>query len=98
RRFELEADHMTAPAALQRRLVGSHQILGFFLDLDVTVAQHPERALALDLEAGEQLGNEQADEGLQPDETQVLGLGVGAAQADEALELARDRDEAIQLP
>ncbi len=43
RRFELEADHVTAAAALQRRLERAHQILGFFLDLDVTVAQHAGR-------------------------------------------------------
>ena len=48
RRLELEADHVAAAAALQRRLVGAHQILGFLLDLDVAVAQHAEGALALD--------------------------------------------------
>ena len=55
RRFDLEADHVAAAAALQRRLVRAHQILGFLLDLDVAVAQHAEGALALDLKAGEQL-------------------------------------------
>ena len=90
RRFELEADHVAAAAALQRRLVRAHQIFGFFLDLDVTVAQHAEGALALDVEAGEQLGDEQADDGLEPDEAQLLVLGIVAAEADEALELARE--------
>ena len=65
RRLELQADHVTAAPALQGRLERAHQILGFFLDLDVTVAQHAEGALALDLEAGEQLGDEQADHRLE---------------------------------
>ena len=45
------------------------------------------------VKAGEQLGDEQADDGLEPDEAQLRVLGVGAAEADEALELAGNRNE-----
>ena len=44
---ELDADHRTAAAALQRRLEEAHQILGLFLDLDIAVADDAERAGAL---------------------------------------------------
>ena len=58
--------------------IRAHQVFGFFLDLDVAVAQHAERALALDLEAGEQLVDEHADHRLDADEADrsaMLGLG-----------------------
>ena len=50
---ELDADHRTAAAALQRRLEEADQILGLFLDLDIAVADDAERAGALDLVARE---------------------------------------------
>ena len=67
-RVELEPDDVAAPAPLQQRLERAHEILGFLLQLDVAVAQHAERALALDLEAREQLADEQRDHLLELDE------------------------------
>ena len=64
-----------------------HEILGLLLDLDVTVAQHPESALAAHPVAGEQARHEDADHRLEPDEADRL-LAVAAfafaRQADEA--------------
>src|SRR5262249_12397436 len=38
RGFDLKPDDGATPPALQRRFEQSHQVLGLFLDLDVTVA------------------------------------------------------------
>ncbi len=76
---------MAAAAPLQGRFERAHQVLGFLLDLDLAVAQHAEGALALDLEAGEQLGDEEADDRLEPYEAQLLVLCVHAAETDEPL-------------
>ena len=86
---------MAAPAAFQRAFEREHEILGFLLDLDVAVAQQPEGALALDLEAGEQLVDEETDHRLQADEAQLGRIGVGSAEPDEALELPGDGDQAV---
>ena len=45
-RLELQPDHPAAAAALDRGAEVADQILGFLLDLDVAVAQDPERAAA----------------------------------------------------
>ena len=52
---ELQPDHPAAAAALDRAAEVADQILGFFLDLDVAVADQPERAGVDLLEAGEEL-------------------------------------------
>ena len=75
---ELDADHRTAAAALQRRLEEAHEILGFFLDFDIAVADEAERAGALDLVAREQLADEQADRLLERDEADVRPCGRAA--------------------
>ena len=63
-----EMDYHASAAALQRRLVGAHQILGLFLEFDVGVADQSERALSADAEAGEQPIEEQRDQVIQHDE------------------------------
>ena len=75
---ELDADHRSAAAALQRRLEQAHQILGLFLDLDIAVADDAERARALHLVAGEELADEQADRLLQRDEADWRPCGPAA--------------------
>ena len=57
RRLDLEADHAAAPALLQRRLEQAHEILGLFLDLEIAVADDPERALPLHVVARERAGS-----------------------------------------
>ena len=74
---ELDADHRAAAAALQRGLEQAHQILGLFLDLDIAVADDAERAGALDLVAGEQLADEQADRLFERDEADTRALRSG---------------------
>ena len=93
RRLDLEPDHVAAAAALQRGLERAHQVLRLLLHLDVAVAQHAERALARDLEAGEQLVDEDADHRLDADEADsaMPRPRLRRRQPDEALELARDR-------
>ena len=81
--FTDKADHVAASAPLDHGLEQSDQILGFLLDLDVAVAQDPEEAAALALEAGEQQVGEAQDQLLEPDEARMV-----AGQPDEALELA----------
>ncbi len=83
----------TAPP-LQERLERAHQVFRFLLQLHVAVAQHAKRALALHVEAGEQLRDEHADQLLELNEAKLRRLRrLLHAQPDEALELARDRDE-----
>ena len=69
---QLEPDHVAAAAAFQRGLERAHQVLGFFLHLDVTVAQHAESALALDVASGEQLRNEETDQGFETNEAVLV--------------------------
>ena len=72
-----------------------HQIFRFLLHLDVTVAQHPERALAPDPVTGEQARDEDRHHRLQPDEAdRLLGFAL-ARQTNEAIELRRDRHERV---
>ncbi len=68
-----------------------HEVLGFFLELHVGVADQAEQARALELEAGEQAREEHADEFFQHDETDRPAGGGG--QADEAVDLAGQGDE-----
>ena len=84
-----QADHVAEPAPLDHGLEQPDQILGLLLDLDVAVAQDPEEAAALALEAGEQEIGEAQDQLLEPDEARMV-----AGQADEALELAGQQHEA----
>ena len=86
-----EPDHRAAPPPLQQRLEQPDQVLGLLLDLDVAVAQHPEIADALDLEAREQ---EVEEAGITCSSRTKRWLLAG--QADEALELARQQHEADQ--
>src|SRR3990170_2973499 len=88
--IELEADDVAAPAPLQQRLERAHQILGLFLQLDVAVAQHAERALALDLEAREQLLEKHGYHLLELDEAHLGRPSLVRGHTDEALELARE--------
>jgi hypothetical protein len=59
-RIELDADHRTAAAALERAFEQPHQIFGLFLDLDVGIADDPERSRPAHLVAGIERANEQS--------------------------------------
>ena len=60
-RIDREQDHVTAPTTLQRRFEMADQILGLFLELDLTVAQHPEHSLGDDRKARKQVIQKQGD-------------------------------------
>ena len=60
--LHLEQDHPAAPPPLDRGAEVAHQILGILLDLDVAVAQHAERPVAVDAEAREQHRGMAADQ------------------------------------
>ena len=96
---DLEADDVAAPAALERRLVGGDEVLGLLLHLDVTVAQDAEGAVAAREEAREQPRQVHADHRLDADEADRRRRRSSArvldGQADEAHELARDRDQRV---
>ena len=74
------------------------QILGFLLHLDVTVAQHAERALAAcrgSRETARQMNMPIIDlDADEADRRRLVAAGVVRRQADEALELAGDRHAA----
>ena len=91
-RIGLQADDGAAAPALQHRLEQEHQIFGFFLDLDLAVADDAEIAEAGDLEAREEPVEIEADQVLQRQEADRL-----ARQADEAGDLRRQDDQGAQL-
>ena len=100
RSFDLKADHRAAPPLLERRLIKQHQVLGLFLDFQVAVPQHPERALTAHRVSRKQPRDEQADHRFQTNEPNaliVVGGSVLAArwQADKPAELARDRHQRV---
>jgi hypothetical protein len=66
-RLELEPDDPAAPPALDRGAEVADQILGFFLDLDVAVADDPEGAAAEHLVFREQIIGLAADQRLERD-------------------------------
>ena len=74
--LELEPDDPAAPAALDRGAEIEHEILGFFLDLDVAVADDPERAAAKHLIFGEQIVGLAADQRLERDVARRLSPGM----------------------
>ena len=90
---ELEADHRTAPALLERGLVEAHQVFRFFLDFHFRVADETEGALALDRVAGEQAADEQRGRFLQGDQPDSLVAAAG--EPDEALDLLRHADQRV---
>ena len=92
--FELEADHRSAPAALEHRLELAHEILGLFLDLDLGVADDAEGALPLDRIAGKQASDEQPDHLFERDHAGG-GRSLGARQTHEAVDLVRHADERV---
>ena len=80
---EFDADHRTAPSPLQCGLEELHQIFRLFGDLDIAVADQPERPGALHLIAREELADELVDGFLDWNETDAF-LAVG--QPDESLQ------------
>ena len=94
RRVDFEPDRGSAAAALERTLEHTDEILRFFLDFDVAVAEDAERPLAAHGIAGKQTPDEQADRGLKGDETRRRLL-ASIRQTDEALDLRRHADQRI---
>ena len=68
RAFGLEPDHPATTAAFDRAAEIADEVFGFFLDLDVAVAHHPERGRTDHLEPGEQRLAEIAQHRFQRDE------------------------------
>ena len=83
-------DDAAAAAALEQRLEQQHQVFGFFLHFDIAVAQHAEDARADDLVAGEELLQIEHHDFF---ERQEAHRTPSVGQADEALQLRRDRHQ-----
>src|SRR5207245_2585766 len=82
------------PTPLEHGFERPHQVLRFFLDLDLGIAQHPECALPLHLIAREQQRDELAGGLLERDHPRDPGFG-GRRQADEALDLVGYANECV---
>ncbi len=67
------------------------EILGFFLELDLAVAQHPEHTLRDDRKAGKQVIEKQGDHLLDRQKP-----NSSAGQADEAMDRGRDQGQRLQ--
>ncbi len=89
--LKLQADHLTAPAAFQGRLEVSYQVFGFFLDLDIAVADNAERAVAEHLVAGKQLRQVCAHAFLKADV-----IEAGTRHCDKARQEARQRQQGVE--
>ena len=74
---DLEPDHRSPPAPLQRGLEHANQIFRLFLDFEFGVADDAECALALDGVAGKQPADEQAGGLFQRDQVHRAVLGRG---------------------
>ncbi len=83
----LQPDHRAAPAPLERGLEQAHEILGLFLDFQIAVADHAERALRLDRIAGEQFLDMGQNDRVEQHQPRAARRRV--RQADEAVDLAR---------
>ena len=82
--LDLEAHGATEAAAAQLHLDGGEQVVGLLLlERQVGVAGDPERAVLVELHAGEQLGELRGDHLLERDEAvrRRAGRGSGAAAA-----------------
>ena len=97
RGVDFEPDDRTAPAALEHGLELAHQVFGFFLDLDLAVADDAEGALPFDRIAGKQPADEQAGQLLERNHPDGRA-SIGVRQADEAIDLAGNADERIHRP
>ncbi len=88
---ELDADHLTTAAALQRCLEEANQIFRLFLDFDIAVADDTERTGATHFITGEKPSDEQAHCILDGDEAVVIGLI--RRQLNKAFQRNRDAQE-----
>ena len=86
-----ETNDLAAPAALERALEHADEILGFLVDFHFRIAQQPETAHRLGLEAREQGFEMQLDRVLDRNETHRV-----AGQTHEAFDLLRHRDQCLQ--
>ena len=75
--LELEPDDAAAPPPLDRGPEVADQVLGFLLDLDVAVADDPERAAAKHLIFGEQIIGLAADQRFERDVPPARARGCG---------------------
>ena len=85
--LQVQQDHLAAPPPLDRSTEVADEVLGVFLHFDVTVAQHAERAVAQDLEAGKQQRRMAPHQFLDPHPR-----STATRQTDEAGQGRRDQD------
>ena len=88
-----QADDRAAASTLERGFEQPHQILRLLQNLDVTIANDPERPHAAQLETREDPVEEHGDAFLEQDEPLIT-----AGQADETLDLSRQGQEADHQP
>ncbi len=93
RRIELEPDHRTTAALLERGLVKPHQVFRLFFDFNFRVADGTEGALPLNDVAGKKPANKQRRRFLERDQTN--GMIAATWQPDETIDLLRHADERI---
>ncbi len=94
-RVDLQPDDRAAPAPLQRCFEEENEILGFFLDFEIAVADHPEKALAVHCIAGKQARDLHSDQIFEHHETRRTRL-QGFRQAQETLDLGGQADKGIE--
>ena len=84
RRFDLQAHDVAQAALFQARFELAHEVFGLFLDFDVAVAHHAERALRLHRVAGEEFVQEQHDGVFEREEAALRTFARRRAQSADA--------------
>ena len=92
------ADHLAAAAALDRRLVEAHQVLGFLLDLDVAVADDAEGALPQQVVARKEQREKTGDHPFQGQETHAPPRQPHEARQHLRQDQQRGHRGAVDLP
>ena len=92
--LDVEPDHQSAAAALERRLEQPHQVFGFFEDFQFGVADDAERAHPLHRIAGKQLADEKTGRAFDRDQPDFSAF-ARLRQPHESLDAVRHADERV---
>ena len=90
---DLHPHHLAPAAAFQGNLEFAHKVFGLVLDLEIAVAQYPERAVAHVFVAGKEAAQMQQQQFFQ---RQGAVTPLGRGQGDESVDLRRDRQQRLQ--
>ena len=95
--LDLQLDHLPTAAALNGAAEGANEVFGLFLDLNIAIAQDPEKTIALDRESGEHFVRVALDQARDGDVDRLSLPANIAGNAHEARQGAGDQDHLDDL-